>query len=107
MGICAQLLRHLGRGHGRLHPHAFLASTVLAVSLLAGGQAHGECIELPFPDLQALAALEDADANQTLSKARALIASGQGDHSMPPLRLAALYAIEAQSSSSRCLRVYY
>ena len=99
MGICAQLLRHLGRGHGRLHPHAYLASTVLAVSLLAGGQAHGECIELPFPDLQPLAALEDADANQALSKARALIASGQGDHSMPPLRLAALYAIEAQSSS--------
>jgi diguanylate cyclase (GGDEF)-like protein len=99
MNICAQLPLHRRRGHGRLCLQAFLAVTALAASLLACGQAHAECNEMPFPDLQPLAALEDADANQSRAKARALIAVAQGDHSMPPLRLAALYAIEAQSSS--------
>ena len=99
MGICARLLRHRGRGYGGLHLRAFLATAVLALSLLACGQAHGDCIEMPFPDLQPLATLEDADANQALGKARAQIAVGLGDHSMPPLHLAALYAIAAQSSS--------
>ncbi|MGH8252426.1 MAG: hypothetical protein ACRES2_00175, partial [Steroidobacteraceae bacterium] len=61
--------------------------------------AHAECFELPFPDLQALALQEDVDANQALSRARTQITAGLRDHSMPPLRLAALYAIEAQSNS--------
>jgi diguanylate cyclase (GGDEF)-like protein len=99
MGIRAQPPQHHCRGPLRLRLQAFLAATALAVSLLACAQAHAECIELPIPDLQPLATLEDVNANQALAKARALIAAGVGDHSMPPLRLAALYAIEAQSSS--------
>ena len=60
---------------------------------------HADCIGLPFPDLQPLALQEDVDANQALARVRTLIAAGTRDHSMPPLRLAALYAIEAQSNS--------
>ncbi|MBS0388161.1 MAG: hypothetical protein JSR15_06735, partial [Proteobacteria bacterium] len=99
MGTCATLLRQPGRGLVQLRRQAFWAAALCTAGLLSGGRAHGECLELPFADLQALAAMEDIDATQSLGKARTLIAAAQDDRTMPPLRRAALYAVAAQSSS--------
>ncbi len=82
--------------------HAFLKPwlrALFAAALLASGRAHAGCIDLPFPDLLPLEALEDADASQALARARLLIGASQHDSATAPLRLAALYAIAAQSSS--------
>ena len=72
---------------------------LLAAGLVASGHVQAGCIDLPFPDLLPLEALEDADANQALKGARSLIAARQHDGTTAPPRLAALYAIAAQSSS--------
>ena len=99
MGIDAFHTRQRGGRDGRARAMARLGAFALFAGLLFAGAAKAECIGMPFPDLQALALQEDVDATQALNKARNLIAAGVNDHSMPPLRLAALYAIEAQSSS--------
>ncbi len=72
---------------------------LLAAAVLAAGRAYAGCIDTPFADLHPLAALEETDANQALDKAGSLIAASQHDHTIAPIRLAALYAIAAQSSS--------
>lgn len=99
MGICTPELRQRRRGLDRLRDQAFWAAALLAAGVLYGGRARGECLELPFPDLQPLAALEDVDATQALTRSRSLITAAQDNAAVPPLRRAALYAIAAQSSS--------
>lgn len=66
---------------------------------LGGARAQAGCIDLPYADLQALAALDLTNANQAANGAQAEIAAARRDPSTPPLRLAALYAVAAQSNS--------
>ncbi len=94
MGISVHGQRERGRGPGRLRLLALLAG-----GLLAFARARAGCVDLPFPDLHALVTLEDVDANQSLARAQSLIRAARTDRSSPPLRLAALYAIEAESNS--------
>src|SRR6516165_9651004 len=76
----------------------WLAGLFSAV-LLACGRAEAGCIDLPFPDLQALAALDLTNASQAAAGARSMIALARRDPTTTPLRLAALYAVAAQSNS--------
>ena len=69
------------------------------VAIVASGRAQAGCIDLPFPDLQSLAALDQTNANQAAAAAQAQIDLARRDPSTTPLRLAALYAVAAQSNS--------
>jgi diguanylate cyclase (GGDEF)-like protein len=66
---------------------------------VAGGRTQAGCIDLPYADLQTLAALDLSNASQAASGAQAAISAALRDPSTPPLRLAALYAVAAQSNS--------
>ena len=66
---------------------------------LAIGRVHAGCIDLPFSDLSSLAALDITSASQSVARAQSLITLAKRDPATPPLRLAALYAVAAQSNS--------
>src|SRR5277367_3502815 len=66
---------------------------------LASGRTQAGCIDLPYPDLQTLAALDLTNASQAVTGAQAEIAAARRNPNTPPLRLAALYAVAAQSNS--------
>ena len=72
---------------------------LLGAGLLAGGRAHAACIDLPFADLQSLAELDITNASQAVARANTLIAAARHDRKLSPLRVAALYAVAAQSNS--------
>jgi len=82
-GICAQLCR----------------AALFSVFLLCGGGVQAGCIDLPFADLQTLAALDLTNASQAVAGAQAQIAAAMRNIHTPPVRLAALYAVAAQSNS--------
>ena len=67
--------------------------------LLAGGGVRAGCIDLPFADLQTLAALDLTNASQAVARAQAQIEVARRNIDTQPLRLAALYAVAAQSNS--------
>ncbi len=67
--------------------------------LLAGAGARAGCVDLPFSDLQTLAALDLTNASQAVTRAQAEIAAARQSFDTRPLRLAALYAVLAQSNS--------
>ena len=72
---------------------------LLGASWLAAGGAVAACIDLPFADLQSLTELDVTNANQAVTRANARIAAARHDRKVSPLRLAALYAVAAQSNS--------
>ena len=72
---------------------------LLGAGVLTGGRAFAACIDLPFSDLRSLAALDVTNANQAVARANSRIAAARRDHTTTPLRLAALYALAAQSNS--------
>ncbi len=67
--------------------------------LMSGAQVQAGCIDLPFTDLQTLAALDLTNASQAVARAQAQIAVARRNFDTQPLRLAALYAVLAQSNS--------
>ncbi len=75
-----------------------LAGLFLAF-LPAGGGVRAGCIDLPFDDLQTLAALDLTNASQAVARAQAQIAAAKLTADTQPLHLAALYAVAAQSNS--------
>ena len=72
---------------------------LLGAAWLASGGAVAACIDLPFADLQSLTELDVTNANQAVARANARIAAARHDLKVSPLRLAALYAVAAQSNS--------
>ena len=70
-----------------------------SATLLAGGRVQAGCIDLPFSDLQTLAALDLTNASQAVARAKSQIAAARRNVNTQPLRLAALYAVEALSNS--------
>ena len=72
---------------------------LFSAALLAGGRVQAGCIDLPFSDLQTLAALDLTNASKAVARAKSQIAAARRDVNTPLLRLAALYAVEAQSNS--------
>jgi diguanylate cyclase (GGDEF)-like protein len=72
---------------------------LFSVFLLAGAAAQAGCFDLPFADLQTLAALDLTNASQAVAGAQAQIAAATRIRGTEPLRLAALYAVAAQSNS--------
>jgi len=72
---------------------------LLGAGLLAGAGARAACIDMPFADLQSLAELDLTNASQAVAHANAAIAATKHDHKISPLRVAALYAVAAQSNS--------
>jgi diguanylate cyclase (GGDEF)-like protein len=92
-----------GSGHipppCRAGPSRLRLACVLAVTWLAAGSAFAACIDLPFADLQSLTELDVTNANQAVMRANSRIALARHDSKVPPLRLAALYAVSAQSNS--------
>jgi diguanylate cyclase (GGDEF)-like protein len=72
---------------------------LLGAGLWAAGAARAACIDLPFQDLQSLTELDITNANQAVTRANMRIAAARRDHRTSPLRLAALYAVAAQSNS--------
>ena len=72
---------------------------LFSAGFLAAGRIQAGCIDLPFADLQALAALDESNASQAVAAAQSQIAVARHDPSITPLRLAALYAVLAQSNS--------
>jgi len=84
----------------RRRPRAKLcAAGLFSAFLLAGTAARAGCISLPYPDLRALAALDLTNASQAVARAQAQIEVARRDANTDPLRLAALYAVAAQSNS--------
>jgi diguanylate cyclase (GGDEF)-like protein len=67
--------------------------------LPAGGGVRAGCIDLPFDDLQTLAALDLTNASQAVARAQAQINAARLRADTQPLHLAALYAVAAQSNS--------
>jgi len=83
----------------RAGPSRLRLACVLAAGWLAAGRALAACIDLPFADLQSLTELDVTNASQAVQRANARIATARHDSKMAPLRLAALYAVAAQSNS--------
>ncbi|HEV7432774.1 MAG TPA: GGDEF domain-containing protein, partial [Steroidobacteraceae bacterium] len=67
--------------------------------LLASVGAWAGCIDLPYADLRALAALDLTNASQAVAGSQAQIEVARRNIDTDPLRLAALYAVAAQSNS--------
>ncbi len=82
----------------RLRAYACRAG-LFAAFLLTGAIAQAGCINLPFADLHALAALDLTNASQAVARAQAQIEVARRDMNTEPLHLAALYAVAAQSNS--------
>jgi diguanylate cyclase (GGDEF)-like protein len=72
---------------------------LFSAAFLAGGRTEAGCIDLPYADLQTLAELDLTNANLAAAAAQSQITLARRDPSTTPLRLAALYAVAAQSNS--------
>ncbi len=66
---------------------------------MAAAGVQAGCIDLPFADLQALAALDLTNASQAVAVSQAQIEVARRNVNIDPVRLAALYAVAAQSNS--------
>ena len=66
---------------------------------MTGTASWAGCIDLPSADLQALAALDLTNASQAVAASQAQIEVARRNVDADPVRLAALYAVSAQSNS--------